>query len=162
VLIGILSDTHDRVEAMRAGMSALQSRGAEYFIHCGDVGGQGVLDLLAGLPSAVVWGNNDYDVEDLTQYATKLGVGIFGHFASLILAGKKIAVTHGDDFRLMSRLESGKQYDYLFHGHTHAARDQRMGTLRIINPGALYRTSRKSVALLDLSNDKLEFLPISV
>jgi len=35
VLIGILSDTHDRVDAMAAAMKLLRDAGAQFFIHCG-------------------------------------------------------------------------------------------------------------------------------
>ena len=55
MLIGILSDTHDRIETMAAAVQLLQSRGAEYFIHCGDVGSPAVLDYLAGQKACFVW-----------------------------------------------------------------------------------------------------------
>src|ERR1700754_735549 len=61
VLIGILSDTHGRADAMALAMQALRNGGAEFFIHCGDVGSEGVLDHLAGAPAAFVWGNTDWD-----------------------------------------------------------------------------------------------------
>src|SRR5690348_8579677 len=62
VLLGILSDTHGRRDASKAGIELLRARGAKYLIHCGDVGGEDILDLLAGddPPSAFVWGNNDF------------------------------------------------------------------------------------------------------
>jgi hypothetical protein len=160
MLLGILSDTHDRLEAASAALALLKSKGAEFFIHCGDVGGQQIIDLFAGLPCALVWGNNDYDRAELAQYAQNLGISIHPSLAGLTFANKKIAVTHGDDFPLMRRIESGQQYDYLFHGHTHVPRDQRVGRLRIINPGALHRAAKKTIALLDPAADTLEFLTV--
>jgi hypothetical protein len=56
----------------------------------------------------------------------------------------------------------GQMYDYLFHGHTHVVRDDRIGKLRIINPGALYRASRKTVALLNLTDDRLQYLTVTI
>ena len=50
MLIGILSDTHDRAEMMAAAIALLQENKAEFFIHCGDVGEESMLDHLAGLP----------------------------------------------------------------------------------------------------------------
>ena len=38
--IGILSDTHDHVDALKIALNLLHSRGAEHYIHCGDVGGE--------------------------------------------------------------------------------------------------------------------------
>jgi predicted phosphodiesterase len=51
-------------------------------------------------------------------------------------------------------------FDYILHGHTHQPDDYHLGTMRIINPGALHRVRIKTVALLDLATDELEFIPI--
>ena len=45
--------------------------------------------------------------------------------------------------------------DYILHGHTHVARDDRRSRTRIINPGALRHARRKTVATLDTSSGKL-------
>jgi uncharacterized protein len=161
VLIGILSDTHDHVAAMAAGMATLQAAGAEFIVHCGDVGGERILDLLAGTPSAFVWGNCDVDRDELAGYAAKIGVDCRGEFADLELGGKKIAVTHGDDLRHM-RVGMAGAFDYLLHGHTHVVRDQRAGGVRIINPGALHRAATKTVAVLDTEKDVLRFLTVEI
>jgi predicted phosphodiesterase len=47
--------------------------------------------------------------------------------------------------------------DYVLHGHTHVTRDERIGKTRIINPGALCRAAKKTVATLDLAADVLTF-----
>jgi hypothetical protein len=160
MIIGILSDTHDRVEAAAAGLAKLREAGAKLLIHCGDIGGEQILDLLAGSPALFVWGNTDVERADLSRYAAKLGIECRGEFADLNLDDKKIAVTHGDDVRLMQRVTRGEQYDYLLHGHTHIARDWRLGRLRIINPGALHRAAKKTVATLDTSKDSLNYLTV--
>src|SRR4051812_46113373 len=74
VIVGMLSDTHDRVEAARAGIKLLREHGVEYFIHCGDVGSEQILDLLAGLPAAFVFGNTDWDFRGLQRYARDLNI----------------------------------------------------------------------------------------
>jgi len=160
MLIGILSDTHDRTEPMAAAVQLLHSRGAEYFIHCGDVGSPAVLDFLAGHKACFVWGNCDWDRLGLERYAKSIEIDCFGAFGELELDGKKIALIHGDDPVLKRRLLSEQQHDYLFQGHTHVAQDLRVGRMRIINPGALHRANPKTVALLDTAADLLEFLPI--
>src|SRR3954467_14664827 len=149
VIIGILSDTHDRADAMAAGMRALKAAGAEFFIHCGDVGSERVLDLLAGGPAACVWGNPDWDRAGLRRYAEALGIACHGAMADLALGGKRLAIIHGDETRLKRTLLDSRQYDYLLQGHTHVPADERVGRTRLINPGALFRTSRKTVATLD-------------
>jgi hypothetical protein len=161
MLIGILSDTHDRTEPMAAAVQLLQARGAEYFIHCGDVGSPAVLDFLAGLKAAFVWGNCDWDRFGLQRYAKSIEVDCFGAFGELELGGKRFALIHGDDPALKRRLLSEQKHDYLLQGHTHVRQDVRVGRTRIINPGALHRANPKTVALLDPASDSLEFLEIT-
>jgi len=154
--IGILSDTHGQREIAIRAADFLRDKGAEFLVHCGDICGFDVLDALAGGPAAFVFGNNDFDHDELRRYARAIDVTCLGSFGMLELAGKRIAVTHGDDHPLVARLtRADPPYDYLFTGHTHVRHDQRIGTTRWINPGALYRAARKSVALLDLDNDEL-------
>src|ERR1041385_1989333 len=160
MIIGILSAPHDRTEPMAAAVQLLHSRGAEYFIHCGDVGSSAVLDYLAGLKAAFVWGNCDWDRVGLQRYAKSIGIDCFGAFGELELDGRKIALIHGDDPALKRRLLSEQKHDYLLQGHTHVRHDLRMGKMRIINPGALHRANPKTVALLDTAADTVEFLEI--
>jgi putative phosphoesterase len=161
MLLGILSDTHDRVAAAAAGIAALKAAGAESFLHCGDVGGEGVLDLLAGLPVAFVWGNTDWDRAALQRYAQDLGLECFGGFGEIERGGKLIAITHGDDARAVRRVLDGQRHDYLFLGHSHVKADERVGRVRVINPGALHRAREKTVATLDTTSDVLRFITIS-
>jgi putative phosphoesterase len=161
MLIGILSDTHDRSEMMQRAVLALQERGAQFFIHCGDICSPELLDHLAGLPSAIVWGNCDWDRPALQRYAEAIQVPCYGAFADLELDGKKIAVLHGDDRARMDAVLKAQQHDYLFHGHTHVRRDERIGKTRVINPGALHRATEKTAALLDTATDRLDYLRIA-
>jgi hypothetical protein len=161
MLLGILSDTHDRADAMAAGVAALASRGAEFFIHCGDVGSTRILDYLAGLRSAFVWGNCDYDRPALAHYGQLIGVSCYAGFADLELGGKMVAVIHGDDHKLRQQLLAEQRHDYLLQGHTHVREDKMVGRVRVINPGALHRANPRSVALLDTAADRLEFLSVS-
>ena len=157
MILGLLSDTHDRVDAMAAAMAVLQARGAEFYIHCGDVGSEGVLDHLAGLSAAFVFGNTDWDRAGLARYAEKIGVACHNTLAELDLGGKRIAVTHGDDFKLKQRLLSEQRHDFLLQGHTHVRADDKVGKVRVINPGALHRVREKTVATLDTDSGKVTF-----
>jgi putative phosphoesterase len=162
MLIGILSDTHDRVDAMAAGVALLKKAGAEFFVHCGDVGSERVLDHLAGLPSAFVFGNTDWDRAALARYAESIGVACHGTLADLELGGKKVAVTHGDEPKVKQRILSERRHDYLLQGHTHVRADERVGSTRVINPGALHRAREKTVATLDTETGEVKFLVVAV
>jgi putative phosphoesterase len=162
VIIGILSDTHDRVAAMAAGLQTLRQAGSQFYIHCGDIGTQPCIDLLAGLSSAFVFGNTDWNRAALANYAASIDVACYGNFASLELGGRKIAVIHGDDFRLKQRLIDEQQHDYLLQGHTHVRDDRRVGKMRLVNPGALHRATEKTVATLDTERDLLVFHTVKI
>jgi uncharacterized protein len=160
MLIGILSDTHDREPAMARAMQVLRDAGTEFFIHCGDIGGERVIDHLVGLKSAFVWGNTDWDRAALQRYSEKLGVTCYGAFGTLELDGKRIALLHGDDVKLKERLLSAQEHDYLLQGHTHMREDRMVGKTRIINPGALHRASEKTVAFLNTASGEVRFLRV--
>lgn len=162
MLLGILSDTHGHADAAAAGVAALEAAGAAFFIHCGDVGGEEILDILAGRPGAFVWGNTDCDRDELARYAKRLGIDCLGVFGELTFGDKRVAIMHGDDAALRRRIISGQRHDYLLQGHSHVRDDTRNGRLRMVNPGALYRTSRRSVALLDTETDALRFVDVEL
>jgi putative phosphoesterase len=161
VIIGILSDTHDRLDAMAAGLALLKQKGATFFIHCGDIGAEPMIDLLVGEPAVFVWGNCDWDRRGLERYAYEVGVDCRGVMADLVLDDKRIAVVHGDDARAKHALLESQRFDYLLQGHTHLVSDERIGKTRVINPGALHRAKVKTVATLDLSTDELVIHPVT-
>ena len=69
-------------------------------------------------------------------------------------ADKRIAVYHGHEpgFR---QAPQALEVDYILHGHTHTQSDHRVGSVRVINPGALHRAAPCTVATLDLRSDAL-------
>lgn len=160
MIVGILSDTHDRVGAARAAFELLRRGGAEYYVHCGDVGSELVLDVLVGLPSAFVFGNTDWDRRGLERYAAQVNVSCLGDGGELDLGGKLFRLEHGDNARTLRQSVESQRFDYVLHGHTHVRRDERIGRTRVINPGALHRTREKTVALLDTEKDLLTFLVV--
>ena len=72
------------------------------------------------------------------------------------IGGKQIAVFHGHEGPFHWAIDH-LEVDYLLHGHTHVVRDERVSGKRIINPGALHRAARKTVATLDVDRDELIF-----
>jgi putative phosphoesterase len=158
--IGILSDTHDQVGRTELAVCRLIDVGAEALVHCGDLTGPEIVYELAGLPSYYVFGNNDFDEDCLRRAMNATGGTCLGYGGEIMLAGRRIAVTHGDSSRELRRL-SGSDPDYLLFGHAHVVSDARVGRTRFINPGALHRAATWTVALLDLDTDALQILNIT-
>lgn len=155
--IGILSDTHDRVERTERAVARLRAEGAEALIHCGDLTGPEVVHACAGLPGYYVLGNNDFDVDALRTAIETVGGVFLGDGGEVVLAGRRFGVTHGHLAREFRRLVAA-QPDYLLFGHTHLRLDERDGPTRQINPGALHRAAEWTVALLETNTDAVRFV----
>jgi len=154
--IGILSDTHDEVARTSRAVSLLIAQGAEALIHCGDYTSPEVILECGGLPGHFVFGNNDFDQADLRRAMAAVG-GVCLEWGGVATFGtKRVAVTHGDSVQETRRL-SALGPDYLLFGHSHRRADERRGGTRWVNPGALYRASEWTVAVLDLATDTVTF-----
>ena len=157
--IGILSDSHGRAEITARAVSTLLESGAELLIHLGDFETEQVIDELVGHECLIVFGNCDWDIKGLTRYAEAVDVRVEHPLGRLEVDDKIVAFTHGHINHVVDQaLQDG--VDYLLHGHTHELRDDRLGSTRIINPGALFRASRYTVAILDPGLDALEIFEI--
>ncbi len=159
MILGILSDTHDRAKRTSRAIAALVDGGAEALVHCGDLTGPEIVFHCGRLPCHFVFGNNDYNERSLVRAIEEVGGINLGFGGAFELGGRRIAVTHGHLQREIDRAIESRP-DYLLMGHTHTAYDERVGPTRLINPGALHRASNYSVALLDLVKDELSFLQI--
>ncbi len=156
MILGILSDTHDRLSRTIDAVQLLIDEGAEALVHCGDLTGTRIVEECGRLPSHFVFGNNDFDEEDLEAAMKEVGGLCLFRGGEFTLAGKRIAVTHGDSIREVNRLAYSEP-DYLLFGHSHLKHDERRGAMRWINPGALHRAPEWTVALLNLDTDDLRF-----
>lgn len=136
MLIGIVSDTHDDLAAAEAAVSLFEREGVDAVVHCGDfVAPFSVTPFDADFDFHAVRGNND------GEWAVESTVEAFGEYhgeaAALSFDGVEVAVTHGTSDILVDALVDCGDYDYVFHGHTHAhGVEERGGTVRV-NPGGL-------------------------
>ena len=159
MLLGILSDSHGRADTTRAAVRLLVDHGANLLIHLGDIESDRVIDELIGHNARIVFGNCDWNADDLAHYARHVGVGVDDLAGMIEVGGRRIAFTHGHYSDLMKRALADN-VDYLLHGHTHEVRDERVGRTRIINPGALFRAARYTAAVLDPAADVLQFIEV--
>ena len=138
-------------------MALFDKLGVGYVIHCGDVGGFEVFDELLGRPFTFVWGNCDFADGGLLTYLDTVGICVPSEVPTQIeLDGRRFAVFHGHE-RGFDAAAHVLDADYILHGHSHIARDESLNGKRIINPGALYRARRKTVATLDTRTEEVSF-----
>jgi len=156
--IGILSDTHGDTTGTQAALCQFDAFEVDLIIHCGDVGG-GLIPLFGSRPVHFVFGNTD-NRSSLQEEIEQAGHNCHGRFGQLELADRRIAFLHGDDAsRMRDELISG-QWDFLFYGHSHEANNQQVGSTRVVNPGAIRRTHKPSVAIMDLASGQVDHIPI--
>jgi hypothetical protein len=147
--VGLISDTHGDVARTTRAAELFRAAGVQAVLHAGDVGSEAVLDELRALdvPVHAVVGNTDYGLDLPAFFEAELG-------------GKRFAIAHGHDTARLKNAIRGGRHDYVITGHTHEQRDDCMGKTRVINPGAIFRSSRPSVAVLDTDTDELKFVEL--
>lgn len=144
--VGLLSDTHGNAARTRQALAVFRAERVEAILHAGDVGTEDIFNDLLELdvPVHAVSGNCDYDLD-------------YPAFGELELGGRRFALIHGhDEIRFRNAMRGGA-YDYIITGHTHVRRDERIGPTRVINPGAVHRSSPPSCAVLDTETGTLTF-----
>ena len=160
MLVGIMSDSHGRAEMVRRAFAEFDRLGVEHVFHCGDVGGVEVFEEFVGRSVDFVWGN--CDSPDGATRAFLRSTGLREPMTIPLVrefGGKRFAVFHGHE-RAFSQFATN-DVDVVLCGHTHQKRDERVGSVRVINPGALHRANPKTIAVLDTQTDSVTYHVIS-
>ena len=162
MLLGVVSDTHGHVANARAAVRMLESFGVGAVLHCGDIGSEAIVPLFAAWPTHFVFGNVDGGLlaAGLAAAIEKVGMTCDGRFGSFELAGTKIALLHGDDGRLLDETIEAAQHQLVCHGHTHLPRLEKVGPTLVLNPGALYRAAKHTIATIELPALRAEIITV--
>jgi len=149
--IGIVSDTHDNIEAFVNVSQIFIERSVELVIHWGDwISPKTVATFVKILnvsnPKIMiqgVLGNNDGDVYGMIQEveANNLNVSIQKEVLEEEIDGKMIAVYHGTEDAITQALLSCGKYNAVFCGHTHIPKTEMIGNTLCVNPGCIYPVS---------------------
>jgi putative phosphoesterase len=157
MVIGAMSDTHDRLDAVEKAISFFNSEGVTDVLHAGDLVSPFAVRPFSKLKAKLhyVWGNNEGDHDFIKIRFAEIGVSPLGDFAALQLGGKRIALLHGTHEEIVDSLFKSCAYDLVVRGHNHKAEIVQGGT-PLVNPGEVcgYLTGRRTVALIDL--DKMQ------
>jgi len=166
LLVGLISDTHDRLPLVEEAVRVLNERGVELVLHAGDYIAPFVIPRLAKLEVKMVgvFGNNDGDKALLLKRASETNgkVEIRGLFAEVIAGGRRIALLHGHEAELLKSLVACGGYDVVVHGHTHQAAVRREGGTLVVNPGEVcgYLYGKPTLAILDTEKLTVEFVEL--
>lgn len=151
--LGIISDTHGEHLLTQKAVRIFEKAGISEIIHCGDVGTEEIVRLLAEFPCHYVRGNTDS--QNLRMWVMRHGQTFHSSVGILAREEKRIAFTHGDDWVTLDDLVRSGKYDLVCHGHTHEYAWRIEGQTRLLNPGAFLRTT-PSVAVITLPEMAVE------
>ena len=158
--IGVVSDTHDRQEAVAEAVRLLLEQEVELILHCGDIESPETVRVFKPIPTHFVFGNWDKDKVKLASAIKDTGGTHYESFGALTLCEKRIAWVHSHERHQLRQLENADFFDYVFYGHTHVREQHRTGRTLVANPGALFRANPKTCIVLDLITG--EITPIIV
>lgn len=151
--IGIISDTHDRLDMVRRACQLLREAGVATVLHAGDFVAPFVVGEFdkGGMALIAVFGNNDGEKLFLSQKFKEHHFQLYPGPYEFELEGRKICLMH--EPRCLEALSRSGSYDLIIYGHTHQIDIQEEGTL-VINPGEAcgYLSGKSTCALVDLSD----------
>jgi putative phosphoesterase len=142
--ICIVSDSHDRAEALGGAVRAAAAQGAAAVIHCGDlIGGHTLRPALkAGLPLHLIHGNNLGDSVALHRLSRDSGglLQYHGGDARIELGGRRIFVVHYPDYGYAMACTG--EWDLVCCGHSHCVLIDQVvnvkgGKTWLVNPGTV-------------------------
>lgn len=153
MLVGVISDTHDRLPTFRRAVAMFERMKVGAIFHAGDYVAPFAAKLIAPdvlrTPLYCVYGNNDGERAGLKQVLPNLVDGPL----RVQLAGRTIVMHHFIDWLKPADMQG---VDVVITGHTHHIVNEKRGNTLYLNPGECcgWLTDRCTVALLDLA--KLE------
>ena len=154
--IGLISDTHDNLNMVKAAVKKLNEFDLALVIHCGDYIAPFTLENFRGLKAKLfgVFGNCDGEKEGLIKKAIELGFSLHVPPYRLEIEGKKILISH-------KPVTPPSDIDILVHGHIHKPLITQ-GSPLIINPGEAsgWLTGKATIGILDLANLKVEIIEL--
>lgn len=171
--IGVISDTHDHIEAVAKAVTIFKEKKVEQIVHCGDWVSPYTLAFFGSLmadwniPVHSVLGNNEGDYRMLFKKNAELKNPVkFADVSVLELTveGKKIAVYHGHDEHVLDGLILSDKYVAIFTGHTHVVRNKKEDDVLVLNPGSTsYFSEGKiidtaTVAIYDSASNSAEII----
>ena len=149
-MIGIMSDSHDNLDAIRKAVDAFNKAGVDLVIHAGDMISPFTAKEIQNLKCdfKAVFGNNDGERDGLRHFFK--GICYHDDFQELKIENKKYAIIHGTNEDVVDALVKSKKYDVVIRGHTHQL-EIKEGKCMMINPGETcgYLSGKQTILLLD-------------
>ena len=149
-MIGIMSDSHDNLDAIKKAVEKFNDAEVDLVIHAGDMISPFTVEEIKKLNCEfkAVFGNNDGEKDGLRHFFKD--ICYHNDFQELDIKGKRYAVIHGTNEDIVDALVKSGKYDVVIRGHTHKL-EVKEGKCMMINPGETcgYLSGNQTVILLD-------------
>lgn len=157
--IGILSDSHDDLDAIARAVALFNAEGVVQVLHAGDIVSPFTFEVFRELraPLGGVYGNNDGDRLLLHE---RSGGALHVPPRFVTLDGLRGVINH--EQHLVKSLARSGDFDFVVYGHTHVPDIHREGSALVINPGKAARLNkgRVTVALLETETREARIVEI--
>lgn len=162
MLVGLISDTHDRLPMIDRALQLFTERKVQALIHPGDIIAPFAAKPLANwcasaaVPLYVTYGNNDGERAGLKAILPQIQDGPL----HIVLDGCPILVHHFIDW---CQPDDVQRAAIVVTGHTHAVSTEYRGDQLLVNPGECcgWVTGRCTVGLLDTDARSVEICELS-
>lgn len=159
--IGIISDTHDNIEALEKAIDKFNEQKVELVFHCGDWVAPFMAAKCEKLNCKIiaVFGNNDGDLVRLVEMG-KDKISFEAQCAETEIDGRKMAIYHGTSKALLLSLLYCGKYDVVFSGHTHIGLIEKTSNTLHVNPGSpsFPRNHVPSIAIYETKTNNAELI----
>ena len=163
-MIGIMSDSHDNLDAIKDAVVFFNEKKVMAVLHAGDIVSPFTARAFKELDAKLyfVFGNNDGDKVLLREWFEEFGAQSCGNFGDLTIGGQHIALLHGINEAEVKALAASGDFDIVIRGHTHDAGVEHIKSVPVVNPGetAGVLTGKRTVALLDTSTLDVEIVEL--
>jgi len=159
MILGVVSDTHNHTSNVERIIDIFNERNVDKVIHTGDITQAKTLNRFSRLdcPLLGVYGNNDLEEKGLKEVADQNGFDFQRPPFLIEINNKSIAIFHEPE-EIEGFLKKFSYVELIIHGHTHRYRSEKIGNVKIINPGecAGMIKGKNSIGLLELKDLSFE------
>lgn len=163
--VGLLSDSHDRLEKIERALSILGTEKVDIILHAGDIISPFSAKLFTKIdtPTYFTFGNNDGEKILLKEIIiSSKNCRLVWPKGVIEVEGYRIALLHGEDEDIVESLASSSRYDLVVYGHWHKTVNKRYNNTLLVNPGELcgYLSGRSTFAIVKMEEKRADIIEI--
>ena len=159
MLIGVISDTHDRVPMIEKAVELFNASEVRAVLHCGDFVSPFSLRPFEKLqkPFYAVFGNNDGEKSGIQDMFDQSGWVLNDRPCAIDFEGASIAMLHEPD--MLGEFVASDEYDLIVYGHTHEKYFDKIKNSMVINPGegCGWVSGEATIAFADIEKGACKF-----